>query len=424
LDRRNVRDRTFFTMGGLALLLLAVLSGLFCGSAQGQAEADKKEVFNKVAREWILVGQKQYERGFYSQAEETLLRITSGDYQQYLSGGDRKKIDKLLEKIRVAVVERSLFIERSIHTAEDMMMLGKLAEAKAHLEKLKADKSLSKAETALVEKAFEKLEAKAEEQKKEIAGLYSRSVDLYQAGEFEKAREGFVKVVRSGFSVGPAEKAAEHYLVTIDKIISKRAEFKLSKELEVEESPETRATDIEEKLLGIKAEDFARVEASKELEDKGRAAAEPVEEKSRFVKSVDGKTKILYSYLDAVLSDTKDKVKKYIGTEEFYKARKAIDTAAQRVLENRFRISGESLKYYGGQLKQLGVKIEAAEVEKERRLAEQKRMEALEKQRRLREEMAEKVKSSLEEGRYKEALELLQVLIATEPLNNDDTGPK
>ena len=421
MDGRNVRESFFINMGGSALLLLAVISGLFCGAAQGQP--DKKEVFNKITRELIQIGQRQYERGYYSQAEQTLLRLESDECRRYMSSAERKKVEELLEKIRVAVTERILFIGRSIHMAEDMMMLGKLAEAKAYLERFKADESLSKAELALVEEAFEKLEVKSEEQMKGIARLYSRSVALYQSGEFEKARGGFAKVVRSGFSVGPAEKAAEHYLITIDKIIVQRAEFKLSRESGVEMMPEVRAIDIEDKLLEIRAEDFAKAEAPKGREYKRERAAEPVGYKSRYVKAVDGKTKILHSYLNAVLSDAADKVENYISREEFDRARKAVDTSAQTIIKNRLRLGEEAFRYYGGQLKQLGEKIEQAEVERERWLAEQRRLEALEARRRLREKRAEKVMTYLKAKRYKEALVLLEMLVA-EALDDVDLGLK
>lgn len=424
MGRRNVRNRSFFNMGGSVLLLLAVVSGLFCGAAQ--AQADKKEVFSKIAREWIQVGQRQYERGYYSQAEQTLLRLESDEYQRYLSGAERKKVERLLEKIRVAVTERRLFIERSIYTAEDMMKLGKVAAARAHLERLKADKSLNKAELALVERSFKKLELKLEEQKKEIARLYRRSVELYRAGEFGKAREGFARVVGSGFSVGPAEKAAEHYLVTIDKIIAQRAEFKLSKELEVEVTPGTKATDIEDKLLGIRTEDFVKAEAPTVREEnrRGRVGyAERARAKSRYIKATDSKRKILQSYLNAVLSDAADKVENYLRREEFGKARKAVETAEQMIKANRIRLGEDDFEYYNGSLQWLGEKIVRAESERKRRLEEQRRLEALEARRRLREQRAEKVMTYLKAKRYKEALVLLEMLVA-EALDDVDLEPK
>jgi len=424
LDGRNVINRSFFNMGGSALLLLAVVSGLFCGAAQ--AQADKKEVFGKIAREWIQVGQRQYERGFYSQAEQTLLRLESDEYQRYMSSAERKKVERLLEKIRVAVTERRLFIERSIHTAEDMMKLGKVAEAKAHLERLKADKSLSKAELALVEKSFKKLELKLEEQKKEIAGLYRRSVELYQAGEFGKARVGFARVVGSGFSVEPAEKAAEHYLVTIDKIIAQRAEFKLSRERGVEMMPEVRAVDIEDKLLGIRTEDFVKAEVPTVREENSRGRvdyAERARAKSRYIKGTDSKRKILQSYLNAVLSDAADKVENYLRREEFGKAGKAVETAEQTIKANRIRLGEDDFEYYSGSLQWLGEKIVRAESERERRLEEQRRLEALEARRRLGEQRVEKVMTYLKAKRYKEALVLLEMLVA-EALDDVDLEPK
>jgi hypothetical protein len=60
------------------------------------------------------------------------------------------------------------------------------------------------------------------EQKTEIAKLYYRSMAFYRNGQLEKAREGFVKVLKSGLVPPAMAKTIENYLADIENTMAKR----------------------------------------------------------------------------------------------------------------------------------------------------------------------------------------------------------
>ncbi len=68
-----------------------------------------------------------------------------------------------------------------------------------------------------------KIYSQQEEQKREIAELYYRSMRFYRAGQLEKAREGFIRVLESGLIPAPMAKTIGSYLLDIDSILTKRA---------------------------------------------------------------------------------------------------------------------------------------------------------------------------------------------------------
>jgi len=61
-----------------------------------------------------------------------------------------------------------------------------------------------------------------EEQRREIAELYYRSIAFYRAGQLEKAREGLVKVLESGLIPALMAKSIEGYLADIDDVLARR----------------------------------------------------------------------------------------------------------------------------------------------------------------------------------------------------------
>jgi YVTN family beta-propeller protein len=61
-----------------------------------------------------------------------------------------------------------------------------------------------------------------DEQQREIAELYYRSIAFYRAGQLEKAREGLAKVLKSGLIPALMAKTVEGYLADIDNALARR----------------------------------------------------------------------------------------------------------------------------------------------------------------------------------------------------------
>ena len=215
------------------LLLTAVMSGTAWPQVD---EPDRQKVIQQVAGDWILVGMEQCRRGFYEQAEKSFLQAR--EYQEYLTSAEREKLSERLQKTHIAVLERKRILE-IIVTVKELVEQGQLVSAKVHLEEIQGSAFLTKKEQGLIREELRRIDDKLDERKKErkpiteelkkvdeqldereseIAEIYSRSVEFYLAGQFEKAREGFAKIdeflARGGkplapFEAEPAEKGLE-----------------------------------------------------------------------------------------------------------------------------------------------------------------------------------------------------------------------
>lgn len=60
------------------------------------------------------------------------------------------------------------------------------------------------------------------QKKREVAELYYNSMAFYNGGQLEKAREGLVKVLKSGLIPPAMAKTVEQYLAAIDNTLNKR----------------------------------------------------------------------------------------------------------------------------------------------------------------------------------------------------------
>ena len=119
----------------------------------------------------------------------------------------------------------------------------------------------------------------------------------------------------------------------------------------------------------------------------------------------------------------------YISQDEFDKAKEEVERAERIVNEYQPDLGDELFRQHSGELKQLAEKIVQEQDKRVQQLQEQKRLEAIEAQRRDREQMeADRSKRIAElmdnavtyqsQQRYVEALGQLESLLAIDPLNN------
>ncbi len=78
-----------------------------------------------------------------------------------------------------------------------------------------------KLDTAKIE--TKKIRGQQDERKREIAELYYRSIKFYRAGQLEKAREGLVRVLKSGLVPVPMARTIISYIADIDNTLAKGA---------------------------------------------------------------------------------------------------------------------------------------------------------------------------------------------------------
>ena len=431
------------------LLVTTVLSEVASSQAN---KTDKQKIVRQVAQKWIQVGVEQYKRGFYKAAEQSFLRAQ--DYEEYLAAGERERLSRLLEETHVASLERRRILGH-IQTADELEKQGELIKAKTHLEKIKDSKFLTEEERKLIGEGLKEIETRLAEQKRQITEVYDRSVEFYRAGQLEEAREGFIEAAKSGLLSTSEAEQVEDYLVKIDDALTRQVKPSPPIEAEAEKKlaePPAAAVGqvkadkealgiIEEELLGFEVEAAVRdteaevVEEPKkpsepaEIDVVERKAPEELPVKGSYIEVVNRRRNILRGHTRAVVNDAVAKAQGYISQGEFDKAKEAVETAERAVNENQLHLGDDLFKQYRSDLKQLTEKIVRGRGEKAQQLQEQKRLEAIEAQRRYREqveadrskrisELMDSTMAYQKQQKYPEALGQLEYLLKMDPLNN------
>ncbi|MCJ7693364.1 MAG: hypothetical protein MUO22_08120, partial [Sedimentisphaerales bacterium] len=399
----------------LLAVLVSVLLLTTIMSQVAPCQTDKEKIVRQVAEKWIQVGGEQYQRGFYKNAEQSFLRAL--DYQQYLSVAEQQKLSDLLEKTHIAVLERNRILGH-LQTADELVKKGERIRARAHLEKVKDSEYLTESERQLIIEGLESLQTQLGQKEKEVAELYQRSVQLYQAGQLEKAREGFIKVANSGVVVAPEGERAEDYLLKIDETLVQSVRPATGIIAEPEQRGE-RTISALDRLVGVETESV--LTSPRPLTTAGKGG---------YIDVITSKNNRLRSYTKVVVNNAVAKVEAYINQGEFDKAKEAVETAERLVNENQLRLGEDAFREYSGQLGELMVRITQGQAGQTLQLEQQKRLEAVEAQRTYREqteldrkkrisELMDNAFSYQKQQRYEEALGQLEGLLSIDPLNNN-----
>lgn len=419
---KSFGQKPLFVILASVLLLTTVLLG--AALPQG-SEADKEKIVRQVAQKWIQVGMEQHRRGMFKAAEQSFLRAK--DYEGYLTAAERKRLNELLGQTHEGAVERKRILAH-IQAADGLIKQGEPAKAKTHLEKVKGSEFLTEKEQKLIAEGLKKLDEQLDGQKKEAAELYDRSVEFYRAGELEKAREGFAELVKSGLLTMPAGQTPEDYLLRIDSVLAERAEplplFSAG--------AERTGLSVKDDLFELRGEIVQEAEGEEMAGVVGAGApeaAEPATDEGGYIEVINRKRNILRSHTKAIVNDAVDKAQDYLKRGDFEAAKEAVEAAERTVTKNQLQLGDDIFMRYSSQLNELLQKIVEKQNERALQLQEQKRLEAIEAQRRYREQMeADRSKRVAElmdnamayqkQQRYEEALGQLQSLLAIDPLND------
>lgn len=456
----------------LVSLFLLSTSTLLGADPSQSSEADKEKIVRQVAQRWVQVGAEQYKRGYFKAAKQSFLRAQ--DYQEYLTVDEREKLNALIEKTHEGILAREYILE-AIRMADGFVKQGKSSEAKAKLDEIKDNEFLTDAERELIAKGLKKLNDQLAAKKEAAAEIYNQSVELYKAGELEKAREGFIKIITANDLIeAPAGETAEDYLLKIDNVLAQRAEPAEAAEAQPEDELGATIASITKELVnGKKAEPeevaepqevqepVAQQEAQEPVEEQEaqepvaqqeaqepvaqevvpepsepevaaapeREVPEPVASGNSYLELINRRRSIRQSHTSAVVNDAVAKVQDYISQDEFNKAKEEVEKAERIVNEYKPDLGEELFKQYSGELKQLAETIAQEQDRRAQELEEQKRLEAIEAQRRDREQMEADRKKRIAElmdnavtfqsqQRYEEALGQLESLLALDPLND------
>jgi tetratricopeptide (TPR) repeat protein len=345
-----------------------------------QTEREKARVLREVAKNWIRVGILQSKRGLYQQAEESFLNARG--LQEYLAAEEHKELEEYLAKAHQTRIERQIVLE-FIKKARDLLNQGQPIKARAYYEKVRNSPCLTEQERGQIAQEIKNADVNFDKQRKELTELYNRSVELYRAGELEKARDGFVEVARYGLLIVPKGQTAEDYLIQIDSVLTERLknaspaepapplassitappalEDKKPSDINQPTPPEVELellpTVSEQQPAQKKEDSKQQAQQVQEETNEVAAVAEPVPEKQAEVAPAEAKTKIIRTYTKAVVEDAATKVEYYISRGELDKAVAAVRTATLTIKENRPFIGDELFAQYSILLKQLADRI-------------------------------------------------------------------
>jgi TolA-binding protein len=334
-------------------------------TAGAQSEEEKAVVLREQALSWIQVGITQLNRRLYEQAEKSFQ--AAREYQEYLTAGEKKKLQENLDKASRAVVERKVVLENLVQ-ARDLLNSGRPIEARSHYEKVRNSPYLTGQERKEIARELKSVDTAFDKRRKEITGLYNRSVQLYRAGDLERARDGFAEVVKSGILVAPRGQLAEDYLVQIDNILTGRlkppAEPKLTPKtprttpLQTAESAHVQTDSNQQGILPEQVTQKQMQKLQQELmEVKAAAETTPEKQLETAMPREEPRAKIIRTYTKAVVNDAETKVEQFIGRGEFDKALTAVRSATLVVGENRPVIGEDAFVEYSTRLKKLAERI-------------------------------------------------------------------
>jgi tetratricopeptide (TPR) repeat protein len=377
----------------LITVQVVLLSAVSCFAAEpnAQDEKAKTDVSHETAQNWIQVGILQSQKGLYEQAEKSFL--TAKEYQEYLTAEEQKQLEKRIADANQAGMERLPVLE-NIKKAQELLSQGQPVKARAHYEKIRKSPYLTEQERKKIEQEIKNVDNGVDKQRKEFTEIYNRSVQLYRAGEIEKARDGFVEVAKYGMLVVPKGQTAEDYLIQIDSTLTEK--LKDQPDANASQSPaalplialplakkkpnpknagQPAPSGTESMLLkpGTDKNAFekqggksSQMNQAQQESAEMAAAAEPspveeptvaTENEAKAVSDKEAKVKIVRTYTKAVVDDAAKKVEYYISTGEFDRAISRVRAATEIVKENRPLIGDELFTQCSIHLKQLADNI-------------------------------------------------------------------
>ena len=427
-------------LSALLVSILMVTTSLAEEASPKAAKGDKEKVVRQVVDNWIQIGTEEYKRGFYAAAEKSFLRAK--DYDGYLTAAERDNLSEKLQQAHKAALERESVLA-AMRAAGELTEQQKFAEAKAHLQTIQASEFLTDEERKLIKQRLETVDKELEVQKKQTAELYTRSVELFRAGEFEKAREGFLKVAASGLlATAPGESPAD-YIAKIDKTLAPKGQLQpatppmsqppVARQPEskpaVEQPKEQMPAPATQAQVKEAAEPAPGVAVATEGQSLATGTGEPEQEQTGYIGVINRRISVIRGRTKAVVNDATAKAEGFIGQGQFDKASQAVEVAEKEVYENQQQLGDYLFNQYSGQLKQLseriaeGQKLQAQQKEDEKRTkAEQVQHEyknkmAVEREKRIADLLRNAVNFQKQQ-RYKEALGQLEMLLAIDPQHN------
>ncbi len=182
----------------------ALLKG---ASSQTNDELDRAKAIGKAVRTTEL-------------ESKSLLQVF-GTVSKLVKRGEMQKARAYLEKFKDSNAFTNEERRKIVQVLKLMDIV--ITTTEGELEKVKQEKPVTEEKLKEPPADPEKSNDQPSKLKKEIAELYYRSMELYRAGQLIRAREGFVKVLKSGLAPAPIAKTIRGYVVDIDNTLARTA---------------------------------------------------------------------------------------------------------------------------------------------------------------------------------------------------------
>jgi len=365
LKTTDAKDNLIKEKGFLVFYILILWSTASITATAGIAdEQSKPDVARQVAQKWMAIGNEQYKRGLFKQAELSLLYAV--DYQEYLNSREQKHLRELLSDVQKAV-SSSINNQALIDSARQLIEQDRLAAAKNKLMRIEQSGSVSKLQQNQLSDALKQIKQKLNDREQEISRLYKQAMKLYRNERFEQARSHFTEIEQIlsrissqdvGVSTGPqqVEEPAEHIC---QKTAEPSQQQVPGKPLMSESAPQkekiaefarpiTKAEVEPNQMLTEGPLKQADISPAKEIE--GKSADRSQETPSK-------KEKLIRSYTQAIVKDAITKARDYNKNKRTEEAKAVLEKARQIIIQNREYLGQDIFGQYDRQLQELSEQI-------------------------------------------------------------------
>jgi len=394
----------------------------------------------------------------------------------FLTAGERKQVAAAIKKLETASASHTKQVQNLFDESIKLYRAGQIeaaragfaevaisnteiaSKARAAVEMIKNSEPLTAAERNQIAASIRDLSKSSTSHEGRIHGLFNKSVRLYQAGQFEQARAGFVEVILSGVKV-TADRTPQDYVRLIDEALIQRQQIPGFESAAATEDKTDMG--VEDELLGIEpaempAEPSAepeQIKAEPAPEAKAQvppepqalpeavtrpkpqqpapAATPPEAEPTEpgYIGIIEQKRRRQISYTQAVVIDAEAKAQQYLLANEFGRAKQALAAAMSVVNKNKLLLGNDLYKQYSERLSGLDEQITSHQNDyiTQQQVLEQAQTQQLRRQMRetMEAQRSQAVKDYMDraytfskEQRYEEALGQLEQLLAVDPLNN------
>ncbi len=265
--------------------------------------------------------------------------------------------------------------------------------------------------------------APAQSEVERIAELYTRSLELYQQGELQAARQGFVEVAKSGLFKAAPGKRPEDYIIAIDRRLAAAQQAQTPAQPTPAAVPPTAVTPGPETPAPL-----VPVAPAPNVTTLANGQGTP--EEGGSIAAINTRRAIIRSRTETVVNDAVNQAQKCIAEGRFDEAANRVADAQRVVNEAQFYLGDDLYKQYTQRLTQMAQRIQDARAEKEKELTKEKKKESAKNLNDLRiqaetdrtnrvNEYMERAKAYWKQQQFEAALGQLEALLAIEPLNDE-----